>query len=465
MHPNVLSTQQLNVPQLTAVSAYSTAVNTEAMNASIERNGQVAHRDAMLQLAGLAAIGIGIRRLNLKVDTLNENVEELRISAIKLLASSHKTNDYLVEVITSLQNIDLTLKSPSETKAREFAMNGFEALKSGWIDDAIKDLNSSIELYRYDALTHGILASALVLSDQHAAAKSEYGLAIKYALSSSATWSELSRACEYGVALVSLGPVYLQSENYSLLEKIYEALLEVPEELNMHFQPIKVIDTPRSATLESLVLAPNSTESSILAFLLYWAISNSDSELASKLLIMNSDFWIDLAKSEEAEFVRDSLELAIERCFSIYVQNMQAFVENTVEVYGRQNSWRFQPFDMTQSDESKQAVHQSIVNRVVSELAEEAKVKCGAINHLLNRIEQKPTSVADRVYFIQTTKEALELASDVIWGLPSRSKHQTFGVYNKSKFRNEELRGQLVLREPHRLQTRLLSLSIAQNLF
>jgi len=462
MHPVIQP--NMNMSQLTVASVYSTAVNTEAINASIVRTGQVAHRDAMLQLAALAAIGIGIRRLNLKVDTLNENVEGLRVTAVSLLASSHRTNEHLADVVTSLQNIDSTLKSPSETRAKELAINGIDALKSGWIDDAIKDLNSSIELYKYDPFSHAMLASALVHADQHAVAKIEYGLAIKYALSSNAAWGELPRACEWALALASLEPVALESENYLAMKKLYEALLEAPDRLNEHLQPIQIVETLRAGTLKSLIPEPDSEASSVLAFLLYWAISNTDSELASKLLIINSDLWVDLANSEETEFVRKSLQLSIERCFSIYVDNLRAAVEGSVAAYANRDLWRFQPLDYTQLEE-KCEVDQSIVNRAISEMAEDARTNCLEITELLDRIREKPNSVSDCVYFIQTTKEALEIALELTWSLPTRSKAQSFGNYRKSRFQNEPLQGQMILRTSIRLQPRALSLGLPNRLF
>ena len=97
-----------------------------------------------------------------------------------------------------LREILKTLQRPLETQAKELRKRGFQALRNGWYEEALRDLRESVERDYRDFTAHRAIATIHVRKDQWRDARVSYEKASKYAWPYS---QEVAAECELGASL------------------------------------------------------------------------------------------------------------------------------------------------------------------------------------------------------------------------------------------------------------------------
>ena len=437
MVPNSNNLFTLNTDQLTAVSTYSTARNTAAIKASIVHYGEVAHNDAMRQLAVLGAI-------KSKMSKVNKNLVALNLTTRQLLESSERTNARLDEVIETLSKVDLTLKTPSETKARELAQNGYRALKAGWLEDAIKDLLESVDQHRYDPMVHLALAKAYLDLGRENDSASEYALAVKYSLSANPSWEELRVACESILALINLSSDADKKSVDELVRNVVEVLRNNFERFSETFPRSQLSDDVTPQSIQTCDFEALSLDSPILGFVTYWAVKSGDVPLISELLMIDPLFWVELKEVCDVETLAEACRVAVMQHYSLLFENISAFIGKVEEDLERRTSWEFKILS-GQNKPSRQKLDWGSIENERTRLIDKNLLELEPCFEILEEMSKSPNSIGDFVRYIDLMNNLLVKLAHVIRNLETFSKTQHFGRYRSGIFKTEPLVGSVNL--------------------
>ena len=289
------------------------------------------HQWAMTALNRLDITAVSSIEANVLLSNLNANMNRGFVAVSNQLAgianSQRQANRLLSDISVGVQNIESALasitellKNPASTAAAELRDRGIRSIQSGWFDEALSDLNDSLNLDRYDYTAHYYRGIACLKRENFMDANNAMFSVLKYAMPPNLDGKQLlpqAYGCLAALQLHSFaGSEGKQSKGVEILRRVVSATAQhinlragwtgAGRRLGEGRPPL--FQAERSWARQQIDSAG-----------LLLAIIESDVENLAKFISLDFTTLFDAANSGVSTEVLDQAsDLAVERHYSVY---------------------------------------------------------------------------------------------------------------------------------------------------